>query len=272
MSLEEAKSLLREYRIVPNKLLGQNFMVDASLYSTLSSYAALSSDDVVLDAGAGFGFLTRFLSNKAKAVIAVEKDPKVAVVLREQVQHLANITVIEGDVLKATLPPFNKVISIPPYYLSSRLVMWLLDRGLDCAVLILQKEFARRLVASLGSDEYGWLAVVTYQGAETEPLDAVPRWMFYPQPEVDSVVVRLKPWPKPPFPVKDPVFFRRLSKWLFTQRNKKLDNALVPFIRSELKLDKKQAAEMAAGLPIQGARVREMAPADFGAIADALCV
>jgi 16S rRNA (adenine1518-N6/adenine1519-N6)-dimethyltransferase len=270
MSLEEAKSLLREHRIIPNKLLGQNFMVDSSLYPALSRYAALGSGDVVLDAGAGFGFLTRFISNEAKAVIAVEKDPNVAAVLREQVQDLANVTVIEGDVLKVALPQFNKAVSIPPYYLSSHLITWLLDRGFDCAVLILQKEFAQRLVSPVGSEEYGWLAVVTYQGSETELLDAVPRWMFYPQPDVDSTIVQLKPWTKPPFQVKDALFFRRLSKWLFTQRNKKLNNAVAPFIRSELKLDKKQAAEMAAKLPMQGKRVRELEPADFGVIANAL--
>jgi 16S rRNA (adenine1518-N6/adenine1519-N6)-dimethyltransferase len=271
MSLEEAKSLLREHRIIPNKLLGQNFMVDPSLYPTLSNYAALGPDDVVLDAGAGFGFLTRFISNKAKAIIAVEKDPNIAAVLREQVQDLANVTVIEGDVLKVALPPFNKAVSIPPYYLSSHLITWLLDRGFDCAVLILQKEFAQRLVAPVGSEEYGWLAVVTFQGAETELLDVVPKWMFHPQPNVDSLIVQLKLWKKPPFPVKEPLFFRRLTKWLFTQRNKKVDNAAAPFIRSLLKLEKKQAAEMAARLPMQGKRVRELVPADFGAIANALC-
>ena len=135
-------------------------MVEPSLYRKLCSYAALESSDVVLDAGAGFGFLTRFLADKCKAVIAVEKDPQVAEVLREQVKGISNVTVIEGDVLKATLPKFNKVIAIPPYYLSSHLVTWLLEHKIDCAVLILQKEFADRLVASVGSEDYGWLTVV----------------------------------------------------------------------------------------------------------------
>jgi 16S rRNA (adenine1518-N6/adenine1519-N6)-dimethyltransferase len=83
MSVQETKRLLRTFRIVPNRLLGQNFMVEASLFPKLSDYASLSEADVVLDAGAGFGFLTRFLANKCKAVVAVEKDPQVAEVLRE---------------------------------------------------------------------------------------------------------------------------------------------------------------------------------------------
>ena len=268
MSFEEVKFLLREHRIVPNKLLGQNFMVDSSVFPKLSNYATLNAQDTVLDAGAGFGFLTRFLADKCKSVVAVEKDPHVAMVLREQVRGLPNVTLIEGDVLKAKIPPFNKAISIPPYYLSSQLVTWLLDRGFECVVLIVQKEFADRLVAAVGSENYGWLTVVTQQAAEAELLDDVPKWMFYPQPPVDSIILRLKPWQTPPFTVKDKAFFRRLTKWLFTQRNKKLENAIAPFIRSELKLDKAEAERFAAMVPQRERRVRELAPKDFGAITD----
>jgi 16S rRNA (adenine1518-N6/adenine1519-N6)-dimethyltransferase len=270
MSLQETKSLLREHRIVPNKLLGQNFMVDPSIFPKLSEYASLSSGDVVLDAGAGFGFLTRYLANKCKAVMAVEKDPCVAEVLREQLKALTNVTIVEGDVLKVAVPDFNKAVSIPPYYLSSHLIMWLFGRGFECALLILQKEFADRLVATVGTEDYGWLTVVTCHRVEVELLDTVPKWMFYPQPEVESVIVRLKPWAALPFSVKDEAFFRRLVRWLFTQRNKKLNNAVAPFIRSERKVDKLEAERIAHALPFRDRRVRELSPIDFGAVADAL--
>src|SRR3989304_5168781 len=189
MSISETKRLLRTFRIVPNKLSGQNFLVAPSIFPKLSGYASLNKADVVLDAGAGFGFLTRFLENKCKGVVAVEKDPRVAAVLREQLRGFADVTVIEGDVLKVAVPDFSKVISIPPYYLSSRLVMWLFDRGFECAVLILQREFANRLVAGGGPDAYGWLTVVAFHSAKVELLDAVPKSIFFPQPEVDSVIV-----------------------------------------------------------------------------------
>ncbi len=270
MSLQETKSLLQKYRMVPNKLLGQNFMVDPSIFPKLINYASLSSCDVVLDVGAGFGFLTRFLANKCKQVIAVEKDPRVAQVLREQVKSIGNVTLIEGDVLKVDIPAFNKVVAIPPYYLSSHLVLWLLDRGFECAVLILQKEFASRLVADVSAEDYGWLRVVTNCRAEVELLDDVPKWMFHPSPEVDSVVVQLKPWATAPFTVKDEAFFRRLVRWLFTQRNKKLNNALVPFIRSERKVDKATAGEIVSALLLRDKRVRELSPNDFGALANVL--
>ncbi|HLE75981.1 MAG TPA: 16S rRNA (adenine(1518)-N(6)/adenine(1519)-N(6))-dimethyltransferase RsmA [Candidatus Bathyarchaeia archaeon] len=269
MSVEETKRLLRRFRIVPNRLLGQNFMVEPSVFPLLSDYASLGKADVVLDAGAGFGFLTRFLAKRCKEVVAVEKDPQVAEVLREQLGGLANVTIVEGDVLKAALPEFSKVVSIPPYYLSSRLVTWLLERKVECAVLVLQKEFANRLVAAVGSEDYGWLTVVAHC-VEVELFDAVPKEMFYPQPEVDSVIVRLVPWKTAPFEVKDKAFFRRMVQWLFTERNKKLSNALVPFIKSTFKVSKEEAKKRVCTLPFGERRARELSPKDFGALANAL--
>jgi 16S rRNA (adenine1518-N6/adenine1519-N6)-dimethyltransferase len=270
MSISETKRLLRERRIVPNSLLGQNFMIDASIFPLLGDYASLDKADVVLDAGAGFGFLTRFLANNCKAVIAVEKDPYIAEVLHEQLKGVANVTVIEGDVLKAALPEFNKVISIPPYYLSSRLATWLFERKVECAVLILQREFACRLVAAVGSEDYGWLTVIACHSAEVELLDSVPESLFYPPPEVDSVIVRLTPWKAAPFEVKDAAFFRRIMRWLFMQRNKKLRNALVSFIKSTLKMTKEDAEKVAGTFPFCKKRVRELPPEAFGVLANAL--
>ena len=270
MSVDEAKLLLRRFRIVPNRVLGQNFMVEPAVFERLSGYAAVGKTDVVLDAGAGFGFLTRFLAAKCKSVLAVEKDPQVAMALREQLCGAGNVTIIEGDVLKAELPEFNKVVAIPPYYLSSRLVLWLLERHVACAVLILQREFAERLVAAVGGEDYGWLTVVAYCSAQVELFDAVPKELFYPQPAVDSVIVRLVPWKQAPFEVKDAVLFHRMVQWLFNQRNKKLSSALVPFIKSTFKLSKEEAKKRACAMPFGERRVRELAPKDFGALANAL--
>jgi 16S rRNA (adenine1518-N6/adenine1519-N6)-dimethyltransferase len=214
--------------------------------------------------------LTRFLANKCKSVLAVEKDLRVAAVLREQLAGLANVTVIEGDVLKAEIPEFSKVVSIPPYQISSRLLLWLFDRSFDCAVLVVQKEFAERLVAAVGSEDYGWLTVATCYSVEVQLLDAVPNFMFYPQPEVDSVIVRLTPWKKAPFEVKDEEFFRRMVRWLFTQRNKKLSNALVPFIKSTFKVTKEDAEKTVSTFSFRDKRVRDLSPETFGELSNTL--
>ena len=204
-------------------------MIEPALYEKMCTYAGLDAGDVVLDAGAGFGFLSRFLANKCKEVIAVEKDPHVAEVLREQIKGIGNITVIQGDVLKTELPQFNKVIAIPPYYLSSQLVVWCFERKLDCAVMILQKEFANRLVAPVGSEDYGWLTVFSCLHGEVALLDVVPKEMFYPQPEVDSIIIALKPWRKNHFKLKTRNFFCKCSNGFLLNATKNSEKPLPLF-------------------------------------------
>jgi 16S rRNA (adenine1518-N6/adenine1519-N6)-dimethyltransferase len=268
MSIEETSRLLRTYRIVPNRLLGQNFTVEHWVFAKLSQYANLAKNDVVLDVGAGFGFLTSFLSHKCGGVIAVERDPLVAEVLRERLQSEGNVKVIIGDVLKIELPRYNKIVAIPPYYLSSRLVVWLLNRKVDCAVLVFQREFADRLVAAEGSDAYSWLTVVASRSLEVELLDSISKESFYPQPDVDSVIARLVPCTAH-FNATD-LFFIKMVKWLFTQRNQKVRNAITPFIRSTRKVGKDEAERMAASLAFKDKRVRALRPEDFGELADVI--
>ncbi|TRO45648.1 ribosomal RNA small subunit methyltransferase A [Candidatus Bathyarchaeota archaeon] len=270
MGLEETKQLLRTFRIVPNRILGQNFMVESSIYPKLCEYACLGNDDAVLDAGAGFGFLTRFLADRCKAVVAVEKDPRLLTVLRKQVQAFANVTPIQGDVLTAELPTFNKVVAIPPYYLSSRMVPWLLQRQIESAVLILQKEFAKKLLAPVGTKKYGWLAVVAFHDAKVELLDEVPKALFYPPPQVDSVIVRLEPRKPVPYKVNNRNFFDSLIRWMFTQRNKKVNNALVPFLRIKFKVGKEEAKKLAFEAPFGERRSRDLSSSEFGELANAL--
>jgi 16S rRNA (adenine1518-N6/adenine1519-N6)-dimethyltransferase len=137
-------------------------------------------------------------------------------------------------------------------------------------VVILQKEFASRLVASVGSEDYGWLTVVTHQKAEVQLLDSVPKEMFYPQPEVDSIVLSIKPWSKKPFEVKDTKLFSQMIKWLFTQRNKKLSKALAPFLKTNFNLSKDDAQKLALTLPFHERRPRELSPKNFGELANAI--
>jgi 16S rRNA (adenine1518-N6/adenine1519-N6)-dimethyltransferase len=267
--LEKTKLLLREHRIYPKKRLGQNFTVEASVFEQLINYASIQRSDVVLDIGAGFGFLTKLLSERSRKVLAVEFDSRLASLLRGEVEGLSNVEVIEGDVLKTPICLFDKVVSTPPYQISSQLVEWLLNRSFARAVLVFQREFADRLVAAVGSKDYGWLTVISYYYADVELLDIVPKWMFYPQPEVDSIIVRFKPRSQRPFAVKDEMLFKQVVQTLFTQRNRKLRNAITPFLkRMQPSVSKKKTAELADTIPFHDRRVRELAPEDFGAIAD----
>lgn len=264
--LEETRRLLRLYKISPKKRFGQNFIVDGSLLQRLLSYASITSKDLVLEVGAGFGFLTRLLAKKCEKVIAVEVDRNLVKVLERQLNDLKNVELIEGDILKVPVPPFNKVVSVPPYSISSPMLFWLLERKFDCAVLMFQKEFAERLAASVGGKDYGRLTVTTYYFADTELLEHVPRRMFYPSPKVDSIVVRLKPH-KPPFTVEDKETFFELVRVMFTQRNKKVRNAVIPFLRKR-NITGKEALRLVDSLSFHYKRVWELAPEDFGALSN----
>jgi len=266
--LQRAKHLLRLYSLFPKKRLGQHFTVNSDMLQRLVSHASITKDDIVLEVGAGLGFLTQLLSSKCKKVIAVEVDPKIVRILRKQLHSLQNVDLIEGDILKVSLPPFNKVVSAPPYSISSPLLFRLLERKFDLAVLILQKEFAERLAASVGSKDYGRLTVTIYDRADVELLDYVPRNMFYPPPDVDSMMVRLKPR-APPFQVDDEETFFEVVRTLFTQRNKKVRNALIPFLRKR-EITREDAVEFADSIVYGARRVRELAPADFGILTNLL--
>lgn len=266
---ETAKHLMRVHRIFPKRRLGQNFMVDEHLLWLMSSYAAVKRSDVVLEVGAGFGFLTRLLAQKARKVVAVEADTRILKVLRNELADIDNIELVEGNILKVTIPRFRKVVSNPPFSISSPLLFWLFNRTFDCAVLTLQKEFARRLDAPVGSKEYSRLTVSMFYRSEVELLDPVPRDAFYPTPAVEAVIVRLNPKKTPPFEVKDEKALDRVLRTLFTQRNRKVRNAILPLLRKH-ELQSTVSARRVDLQSLGDKRVRELTPEDFGALANEL--
>ena len=266
--LQKTKNLLHLHRVSLKKRLGQNLAVDSAFLQKMISYASLTEEDMVLEVGAGLGFLTKLLSEKCKKVLAVEVDPRLVEILKEQLRGSNNVDLIEGDIFKVHLPSFNKVVSTPPYNISSPLLFFLLEKGFDCAVLSLQEEFADRLVAPVGSKDYSRLTVMVYYRAETELLDHVSRDVFYPPPEVDSTIVRLKPR-KPPFPLEDEKTFFELVRIMFSQRNKKVRNGVVLFLR-ERSVREDDARKMADSMLFKDKRVRELTPEDFGALANEL--
>jgi 16S rRNA (adenine1518-N6/adenine1519-N6)-dimethyltransferase len=266
--LKQTKNLLRHYSVFPKKRLGQNFTVDSDIFYRLISYASLTQNDIVLEVGAGLGFLTQILSRECKKVIAVEIDPQLMTFLRKRFYNYQNVELLQGDILNISIPKFHKVVSTPPYSISSQLLFHLLEIEFEYAVLLLQKEFAERLVASVGTKDYGRLTINIYYRADIELLDIVPRTMFYPQPDVDSIVVRLKPR-SPPFQVDDETIFFELVRMLFTQRNKKVRNALTPFLFRH-GMAREDAIEFADTLVYSSKRVQKLTPEDFGILTNDL--
>jgi 16S rRNA (adenine1518-N6/adenine1519-N6)-dimethyltransferase len=137
--------------------IGQNFLVDRDVLSRIADYAELNPADSILEIGAGTGNLTEVLSRRAGRVYAVEVDGGLAMGLKGR---FANVKVIEGDALKVELPDYNKVVSNLPYQISSKITYRLLSKPFDLAVLMYQREFAKRLIAAPGTAGYGRLSMV----------------------------------------------------------------------------------------------------------------
>ena len=265
--IKKVKAILRSYGLKPKKKLGQHFLLDERLMERLADHAQLSERDVVLDAGAGLGFLTEVLARRSGKVLAVEIDRGLVRALRDRLAGYQNVRVIEGDVLRVPLPDFNKTVSTPPYNIISKLIFWLLDRpGLDVAVLVVQEELARRLVAEPNTDDYGRLTVTAYYRADVEVLEPVPRDRFWPQPDVDSVAVKFIKRPAP-FKVLDEDLFLALVRGLFSHRNKMVRRAL-RLALAALGMDEQDARKLAEGAPHATRRVRELMPEDLAEIAN----
>ena len=251
--LNETKRLLRYYKIIPKKRLGQNFLIDEDAIYKMIDYASISGEDVILEVGAGFGFITERIARDAGRVIAVEIDGRLVRALRRRLSAYNNIEILHGDVMRIDIPRFNKVISTPPYSISSPLHFWLLNREFKLAILSFQEEFARRLVAPVGSKDYGRLTIATYYRADVEILDVIPKEAFWPKPKVDSLIVRLRP-KRPPFKVKNEEIFFDVVRAIFTQRNRKIRND--------------EMRRIANSLPFSNRRPRELSPEEIGLISD----
>ncbi len=202
------------------KFLGQHFIVDESIFERACKYAKLCKNDVVLEIGAGDGRLTRVIAKYAKKVIAIEKDPALAELARQNAKK--NVVVIEGDALKEKFPKFNKIISNIPYSISSKILEKIFSYYWEVAVLMFQKEFALRFFAKPGERNYSRITVFVNYHSIPELMEIVPKSKFYPKPKVDSAMVRLMRKETEQLP-RD---FWNFIRMLFTHKKKLVKNAV----------------------------------------------
>jgi len=187
--------------------------------------AALRPSDIVLEIGPGTGNMTVKLLEKAKKVVALEIDTRLVAELQKRVLGTTQqnkLQVIVGDAIKTELPFFDVCVANMPYQISSPFVFKLLLHRpfFRCAILMFQREFAQRLVASPGDKLYCRLSVNTQLLARVDHLIKVGRNNFRPPPKVESSVVRIEPRNPPP-----PVNFKEwdsLTRVAFSRKNKTL--------------------------------------------------
>ncbi|HID61067.1 MAG TPA: ribosomal RNA small subunit methyltransferase A [Hadesarchaea archaeon] len=269
-------ALLREHGIRLSKRAGQHQVIDPTVLERMIDYAKLSRDDVVLEIGPGTGNLTLSLAQRAGKVIAVERDSRFMKILKQRLDDCSNVELICGDALRVEFPKFNKVVANLPYGISSDITFRLLDHDFVLAVLMYQREFAERLVANPGSENYSRLTVNVYYRASVELLDEVPPAAFVPQPEVTSSIVKLKPW-RPPFKVANESLFFRVVRALFQHRRQRVRNALnrsfeEVFQKRPSKAERRAIIDQKLPKELAEAHVVELEPEKFGEIANILAV
>jgi 16S rRNA (adenine1518-N6/adenine1519-N6)-dimethyltransferase len=251
----------------PSKRLGQNFLLDQSIASDIVSSINPMASDTVLEPGPGHGTLTRLLQKQAGRVIAVEKDPVLVRELTETFRDYPNIAIIEGDILKAnSLPHFNKVVSTPPYYLSSKLALFLSKTKFDMAGIVFQKEFGERLLAEPGTREYGRLTVSVRRRLRIERIREISRTAFHPRPKVDSILLRMTPMQN--LRQLNEQSFEEVVRGVFTQRRRLTRSALAHFLTK--KLGRESARKIIAEITLPDARVFQLSIAQLEDLSEQL--
>ena len=261
-------SLRRRAGVRGDPAKDQHFLVDDRVLDRLPGYLDEAAREHVLEIGGGTGALTDRLLEAAPPeghVTVIERDPELAAFLGEEFGDAVaagQLTVIEGDALTVDLPAFTGSVSNLPYGASSEFCFRLLPRG-QPLVLTLQREFAERMAADPGTDDYGRLSVTAGHYADVTVVETVPPSAFDPQPAVESAVVRCTP--------RDPDYdvevapFMAIVRAVFTQRRKTMRNAIrnTGHISG---IEDPDAVVAAADESLMSKRAGDVTPAEFAAL------
>lgn len=222
------RELFDEHGVRPSKSLGQNFVIDPNTIRKVVSVAGVGADDHVLEIGAGGGSLTLGLAEAAGSVTAIEFDRSLQPVLAETLAGVTNVNVLHRDATKLdwSAVEANALVANLPYNIATPLVLDALAGApaLRTITVMTQREAGERLAAAPGSKAYGHVSVVVAYYATATVASAISRKVFYPEPNVDSVLVRIVR--RDDLALADPANLFSLTRAAFAQRRKTLRNSL----------------------------------------------
>ncbi len=253
--------VLQKYGFSFQKKYGQNFLIDENIVRKIVREAGVTADDFVLEIGPGIGTMTQILCEEAREVVAVEIDKKLIPILEnDTLKFYDNVTVINEDVLKLDIAKLAeernsgrpiKVVANLPYYITTPIIMGLFESGvpLSSVTVMVQKEVADRMQVGPGTKDYGALSLAVQYYAKPQVVLTVPASCFMPRPNVDSAVIRLSRYEKPPVQVCDEKLMFGIIRASFNQRRKTMTNSVCGC--TELGISKEQlaAALEKCGLP-----------------------
>lgn len=274
LGAKDIRVIAERIGIRPTKQLGQNFVIDPNTITRIVRAADLRADDVVLEIGPGLGSLTLALLDQVQAVIAVEIDERLAERLPETVRAFApdradRLTVQHADAmtLPALAPAPTALVANLPYNVSVPVLLHVLATmpTVERALVMVQREVGERLAAAPGSKVYGVPSVKAQWFGEVRVVGSVPRSVFWPEPNVDSVLVRIDRRPEPQTTVGREAVFATVDR-AFGQRRKMLRSALVMPTHDKALIEQSLAS---CGIAAT-ARGEDCSVHDFICIADAL--
>lgn len=237
------KQLLEQYGFKFKKSLGQNFLVDTNVIRNIIDAAGIDKTSGVIEIGPGMGSLTEQLAKHAKHVLAFEIDQRLIPILGETLSPYDNVTVINEDILKADVASAIEthlhdcdeifVVANLPYYITTPILMGLLEKHLNINsyVVMMQKEVGERLSAAPSTKAYGSLSIAVQYYTDVKRIMVVPKGVFMPPPNVDSLVVKLTTLESPRVDVEDETLFFKLTRGAFVQRRKTILNNYMSLIQ-----------------------------------------
>ncbi len=244
--------IIQKYRFHFQKKFGQNFLIDGNILDKIIESAQLTKEDCVLEIGPGIGTMTQYLAEEAGEVVAVEIDKNLIPILEDTLSAYSNVVIINEDILKVDIGKIVeernggkpiKVVANLPYYITTPIIMALFESHvpLQSVTIMVQKEMADRMQVGPGTKDYGALSLAVQYYAKPEIITRVPASCFMPRPNVDSTVIRLTRYEKPPVDVEDEAYLFAVIRASFNQRRKTLVNGLTN--AGSLGVDRQMAEE-----------------------------
>jgi 16S rRNA (adenine1518-N6/adenine1519-N6)-dimethyltransferase len=189
---------MRQFAVRPDRELGQNFLIDSNILGVIDRAARLAAEDVVLEIGGGLGVLSEHLAGRVAHVHVIEIDERLREALCDATDAHANVTVHWADAMTIELgklsPQPSKVVANLPYGIAAGALLRTVEQlpSVGSWVAMVQREVGERLAAAAGGGAYGAPSVIAQLACEVEVLRAIPRTVFHPAPNVDSVLVGMR--------------------------------------------------------------------------------
>jgi len=253
-TLSYLRELFEARGLRPKSKLGQSFLIDLNLLELIVRTAELTAEDFVVEVGTGTGSLTSRLCQQAGHVLGVELDPGFCELVKELTDAVANVTLLNTDILKnknrinpvvldavqallAREPKRRlKLVANLPYVVATPVISNFLMTDLPFVrmVVTIQWELAERLAARPSTKDYSALSILVQSLADVEIIRRMPPSAFWPKPKVDSAIVLIRPRLEKRARIRDLPAYQQFVRDLYFHRRKNLRGALLPSMKERV--------------------------------------